>query len=715
MLKKQFMKQFYVCLILLFLTLFSSAREGMWIPLLLDKNIDEMQQMGFTLSASDIYDINNSSMKDAVVLFGYGCTGEIISPGGLLITNHHCGFGQIQSHSSVENDYLSNGFWAMSRDEELPNKDLTVTFLVEMRDVTSQVLFNTDTIFNLSEKQKIIDQNIQHLTDTVVDGTHYEAQIKPLYYGNKYYMYITEKYLDVRLVGAPPSAIGKFGGDTDNWMWPRHTGDFALFRIYADSLNNPAPYSESNVPYTPKKYFPINISGIDEGDFTMIFGYPGTTQQYLYSDAVRQLVNHRNPNRIDIRNIKLDILREAMNNNPRTRIQYAAKYASASNAWKKWQGETRGLKRLDAVNVKLHDEEDFQNWLKLSKSQTAKYQNVLSRFDSLYTLIEPFQSAKDYYDEIVFRGADAYKMYGHLNSVLHEASDFSLEKTTDFMESYFKDYNESVDREVFSALINKLYSDVDSTLLPAHFLSYFDGKNPISEIGKIYQNSLFANNTKLKKIIKANDYENLTKQIRGDNLYQFYNSLVTFYYATILDRYLELSKQIGDNQKKYMAGILEMRSGENMYPDANLTLRVSYGKVEGYYPADGVYYSHYTTLDGIIEKDNPDIYDYRVPDKLKQLYYNSDYGNYANSNGELSVCFIASNHTTGGNSGSPVLNKHGHLVGINFDRCWEGTMSDIMFDPEKCRNISLDMRYMLFLVDKFAGADYLINEMEIIR
>ncbi|MBN2806806.1 MAG: S46 family peptidase [Prolixibacteraceae bacterium] len=688
------------------------AREGMWLPILLDKNIEEMQQMGFTLSPDDIYQVNQASLKDAVVLFGGGCTGEIISPDGLLITNHHCGFGQIQSHSTLENDYLTNGFWAMNQSEELPNDGLTVSILVEMRDVTQNILAGTDSLITDYAINEKIRENSAIVVDEAIDGTHYKGSVKSLYSRNQYFLFIYEVFKDVRLVGAPPSAIGKFGGDTDNWMWPRHTGDFSMFRIYADSTNKPAAYSPENVPYQPRKYLPINISGINEGDFTMVFGYPATTMLNLHSLAVQQIIEQRNPDRIAIRDLKLDIMGRAMEADRGIRIQYAAKYNSTSNAWKKWQGEINGLKRMNAVETKQEQEATFKAWIEADENRQYKYGSVLKEFERLYAEIAPYQKVKDYYDETINRGTDSYKIYRYFSGI---DSYTDQEKITSYLNKHFKDYHPKVDAKVFVALFNKLYKDIDHEFLPGEFVKLMKKKTALEKLEQFYHKSMLNNEHKLTKLIENNTIKGITRKIEHDPLYKIFEAFNQHHDVTIAAEYNRLTRSINQNQTDYLAALLEKNQDKMIFPDANQTLRVTYGKVEGYEPADGVSYKHYTTIDGIISKDNPDIYDYAVPEQLKKLWENKEYGRYANENGELPVCFVASNHTTGGNSGSPVLNKDGQLIGINFDRCWEGTMSDVMFDPEKCRNISLDMRYMLFIIDKFAGAGYLLDEMEIIQ
>jgi hypothetical protein len=696
------------------------AKEGMWIPLLLEKyKLEDMQKMGFKLTAEDIYDINNASMKDAVMVFGGGCTAELISGDGLLITNHHCGYRQIQSHSSVENDYLTNGFWAMNREEELPNPGLSVSFLEYMEDVTSQVLSGTESLTG-NERQKKIQTNISEIEKEAAENGKFETRIKPLFYGNQYFLYVYKVFEDVRLVGAPPSAIGKFGGDTDNWMWPRHTGDFSLFRIYADENNEPAEYSPDNVPYQPKKFFPISVKGIQPDDFTMVFGNPGSTMQYIPSNEVDIIMNQRDPDRIAIREKKLEVIGEDMENDPKVRIQYAAKYAGISNAWKKWQGEILGLERLDAVNKKLEFEQEFENWAKANGTWENEYRQVFADFDQIYASYSKFIRAYDYYTEIVRRrGVEVFQLADRIDGIVNnlendqnERAKRDIERLKEFLPAFFKDFNQPTDEKLFEVLMPLLGEDLDSEFLPDYYTEVMEKHND-KLVDKIYRKSVLYDEEALAELLEKGSEKQLLK-LRKDPVVELYNRL-NFHFETVINPVVDsLNTRINENMKTYMAGILEMKKRSEVYPDANLTLRVTYGKVEGYEPRDGVKYKHYTTLEGIMEKDNPEIYDYDVPDRLRQLYESKDYGQYA-EDGYLPVCFIASNHTTGGNSGSPVVNGNGELIGVNFDRCWEGTMSDIMFDPERCRNIAIDIRYALFLIDKFAGAGYLLNEMELME
>ncbi|MCF8358668.1 MAG: S46 family peptidase [Prolixibacteraceae bacterium] len=709
------MRHFQLCILLLFWASVSVAREGMWVPVLLHQNIEEMHEMGFRLNVEDIYSDDNASMKDAVVQFGGGCTGELISPEGLLVTNYHCGYRQIQQHSSLVNDYLTNGFWAMERSEELPNPGLTVTFLIRMEDVTKSVFEGTDTLENQLEIERIKNENIPKiLADVEVDSLHNKT-IKPFFEGNQYFLIITETFKDVRLVGAPPSAIGKFGGDTDNWMWPRHTGDFSLFRIYADKNNRPAEYSPDNVPYKPRHFFPIDIGGISEGDFTMIFGFPGRTSEYLPSDAIEMILEHRNPNRISIRDIKLDILRKAMENNAENRIKYAAKYASTSNAWKKWQGEINGLRRLNAVERKRQNEALYLEWVKTNNSKTEEYGHILPMFDSLYTLFEPRQQAYDLYTETWYRGIDLYRLFSVIQSIINTADEFDTAYYTEEIQNHFKDCSFDVDRKLFTELCGNYFQQASKNFLTQALKNLFLSDNTSKKLERIYDQSILTDTTALLSLVRNAKIKRLGNKLKRDKLYQLMKIVSEQYNGVIYPDYYDTKEAIDQNQQQYITALFEMNRGKRMYPDANFTLRVSYGKIEGYTPRDAVIYNHYTTIKGIMEKDNPEIYDYNVSDKLEQLYKENDFGIYGKADGTMPVCFTASNHTTGGNSGSPVIDANGNLIGINFDRCWEGTMSDMMFDPDKCRNIALDMRYMLFIIDKFADAGYLLEEMKLIK
>jgi len=697
-----------------------SGKEGMWIPTLLNKyNIEEMKQMGFKLTAEDIYSVNQASMKDAVVLFGSGCTGELISNDGLLITNHHCGFDAIQNHSSLEHDYLTNGFWAKTRQEELSNPELSVRFLNRMEDVSNQILSGTDGKPNDSVAV-IISRNTKQIVSKASEKGKFEASVQPLFYGNQYFLYVYEVYTDVRLVGAPPSAIGKFGGDTDNWMWPRHTGDFSYFRIYANKDNQPAKYSPDNIPYKPKMFFKISIKGIQPNDFTLVFGYPGKTQEYLPSQAIRQIMEQGDPDKIKIRDMKLGLLAADMNKDPGVRIKYAAKYANTSNSWKKWQGEVKGLKRLNAIETKVQFEKEFASWAQSSPQRKTKYGEVFTSLEKLYEQLAPYTKSNDYYGEIIQRGTDIFSIISFFESIESRWSKMSptarqkaQESIQPKLDDYFNEYNQSTDEKVFAVLLRLYATDVDPTFLPEDFKAMMSKISQEELISKVYRKSIFIDQAKQSEIT-SNLNDTKLKKFSQDRVFQIFRTLKKQFESKVEPFYTSIQKQIDTNMKLYMSGIMEMNQGKSLWPDANKTLRVAYGKVEGYEPMDGVTYNYYTTLEGIIQKDNPTIYDYNVPQKLRDLYLKKDYGRYG-KDGQMNVCFLASNHTTGGNSGSPVIDANGNLIGVNFDRGWEGTMSDLMFDPERCRNIILDIRYALFITDKLAGAGYLIDEMQLVE
>lgn len=719
-------RKFISFLLILALSQITLAREGMWIPMLLEKyNIKEMQSMGFKLTAEDIYSINQASMKDAVMIFGGGCTGELISDKGLLLTNHHCGYSVIQSHSSVQNDYLTNGFWAMSAEEELPNSNLRVTFLKWMEDVTDEVLEGVDQNMTVKERQSIVASNISEIRKKAVEGTHYSAIVEPFFHGNQYFLFVNEVFSDVRLVGAPPSAIGKFGGDTDNWMWPRHTGDFAVFRIYANSENKPASYSPDNVPYKPKAFFPISLNGVQEGDFTMVFGYPGSTAQYVTSHHIDMLANLVYPKLVDLRTSKLEVMNRYMESDVAIRIQYAAKNASLSNSWKRWIGEIKGLEKLDVIGKKQQYESAFNQWANGTAELKEQYGSLLNQYGEVYADYAAYRLVRDYIMEFIGRvGLESVRLAGSFERLLvmsqRENPDIdaiSKEKARlqQEIEIHFKNYNLQVDKEISFISLEHLKNDLPAKFLPDVFKSIETSyKGRVSDfVSDYFQKSLFINETATVNFLNNIDSK-AANRFTSDPAYILFNSLRNAYYDLINPKFVDLQYQIDSLNHIFMAAMMEFEPDRVFYPDANSTLRVSYGNVKGYEARDGIYYRHFTTIEGIMQKDNPDIYDYRVPNKLKELHNSKDYGRYA-VNGTVPVCFIADNHTTGGNSGSPVLNSRGELIGINFDRAWEGVTSDLMFNTEQSRNISLDIRYVLFIIDKFAGASYLLDEMKLMN
>ncbi len=711
--------------LLLLFSNFLRAGEGMWLPMLLSQlNEKEMRDMGMRITAEDVYSINHSSLKDAIVLFGGGCTGELVSDQGLLLTNHHCGYGNIQRHSTLDHDYLTDGFWAQSLDEELPNPGLSVTFLVRMEDVSTQTLKGVHDNMSQKVRDSIIEANKKILLKDAVKGTRYSAQIKPFFGGNQYYLFVSETFKDVRLVGAPPSNIGKFGGDTDNWMWPRHTGDFSMFRIYAGKDNEPAEYSKDNVPYHPAMHLTISLKGMKEGDFTFVYGFPGTTQEYIPSYAVDMTAFQDNPIAIRLRQQRLAIIDKAMENDRLTRIQYSAKAAGIANYWKKMIGESRGIKKLGGIEKKQAFEETFQKWTQSDPETKARYGRLLPAFSKAYGEFIPVNNAYTFLTEGLL-GIELLRFANAYSNLVKQCSDKSntdadisklIEQAKLSAASYFKNYNKQVDQQIFAALMRTYTLECEKDMQVPEVKGKAAGYK--GNIDKwtldIYSKSIFSDSTKLNTFLsgfKRGDYRKIEKDpayILATGIYSYLQNT----FSPIINSFYSVNDSL---QRLYMAAQMEMQPDKRFYPDANSTLRVAYGNVKGYFPADAVEYKWFTTLDGIIQKENPEIYDYVVEPKLKELYNLHDYGRYADADQSMHVGFIASNHTTGGNSGSPVLNADGQLIGINFDRCWEGTMSDLMYDPDQCRNISLDIRYCLFIIDKMAGAQRLINEMTIVQ
>ena len=692
-------------IVLLILALFclkgvpALADEGMWVPALIQSRIKDMKAKGFKLTAEDIYSINRSSLKDAVLLFGSGCTGEVISDEGLFLTNHHCGYYFIGSHSSVEHDYLTNGFWAMNRSEELPNPGLTVSFLIRMEDVTDRALKGVGDEMPQAERDSMVKANAADVIAKATAGTHYEAAVEPFYYGNQYFLFVYEKFRDVRLVAAPPSAIGKFGGDTDNWMWPRHTGDFSMFRIYADKNNNPADYSKDNVPYRPRRSFTISTAGLKEGDFTMVYGNPGRTMQYVVSDAIDYAVNRGNPAKIKMRTMRLEIMNAEQAKDPATRIAYAAKNARVSNQWKKWQGESKGLARLGTLDKKRAFEAQFTAWA----ADKPLYRDVLPKLRALYAELAPYAFARDYYQEAY----QAFEMTQFAQNAAKGIFKPDAEKAGD---GFFKNYSQTIDRLSTQAVLGEYVKNVPAEWTPAYFLEAVQKAGGVDRyVDELFEQSNFSTIEKYKALASA-DSATKAAALQNDPALLLAEAFNTFYNTKVDGTYKRLNTEINTLYRLYMKGLMEMQPDRTFFPDANLTLRVAYGTVEGYSPVDAVYYEPFSTIDGIMEKDNPDIYDYNIPQRLRDLYRTKEYGRW-NVDGSVPVCFLATNHTTGGNSGSPVLNGRGQLVGINFDRTWESTMSDYEFDVVKCRNIIVDIRYVLFVIDRIGNAGYLLDEM----
>lgn len=719
------MKRLLITLLATF-TLLTSVRadEGMWLPMLLEgMTITDMQARGFKLSAEDIYSVNSTSMKDGVCQFGGGCTAEVISDKGLLLTNHHCGFGYIQSHSSLEHDYLTNGFWAMSQSEELPCPGLTAMFIISMEDVTNQVLSEIKEGMTEVERNASIQKRMTEIEKGNTKGSTV-AMVRSFYYGNAFYMFYTETFTDVRMVGAPPLALGNFGGDTDNWVWPRHTADFSMFRIYAGKDNKPAAYSKDNVPYTPKKSFTINAHGVKAGDFTMVYGFPGRTTEYLSSFGVDLIANTSDPVKVNLRTIRLGIMAKEMAKSDFVRIQYAAKRNGAANAWKKWQGEMKGLRENDAVGRKLRIEADFTKRIAADVTLTEKYGTLLPDLSRTHTEMIPWQLGVDYMNE----GAMSIELVRYVGnyrklvdlSKAEKKDQNEIDKTVKALqgglEGFFKDYDVNTDRRIAVAVCGEMDRGMSADKKPAVFNEVKTKYKGSWEkyFGKIYGKTMFVNKAKLTSLLANYKAEDWSK-IAADPGFVLTDGLYTHFNVNILPKFQSLNNEINRLNRLYMQAQMEVFKEKRFYPDANSTLRVAFGQIAPYAaPKDGFNYNWYTTLDGLIAKEDPNIPDYKVPTRMKELYAAKDYGRYADPiDGKIHTCFIASNHTTGGNSGSPVFDANGNLIGTNFDRCWEGTMSDVNYDPNVCRNIVLDVRYTLFVIDKYAGAGYLLNEMKI--
>ena len=699
--------RFALCALICATALQSHAKEGMWIPTLLQAVEGDMQSMGMHLSAEDIYSINTGSLKDAVVHFNGGCTAEMISSQGLLLTNHHCGFGQIAFHSTVENDYLTDGFWAMSREEELVNPNLVATFIDRIVDVTSALLGAED-----------LEAAKQQLIDAAIAGTDLEGSVVAFDFGNSHYLITTRTYRDVRLVGAPPSAVGKFGGDTDNWVWPRHTGDFSMFRIYANADNDPADYDESNVPYQPAHHFPVNIGGVEDGDFMMVFGFPGTTEQYLTRDAVDHVVSRLNPMRIAMRDASLKVINAARSESPAMKIAYADKQSSVANAWKKWIGQNKGLLELDALGKKAELEAEFNR--RSLESGHTEWANLFADIAAQNEVHFPLKEARSLFIELVYYGPDALNFALGFKPLiegwesLKEAGKLEgqLSQSRELIAGHFRHYDAQVDEAILAALLSPYVDAIHPDLCP-EVLKDFDG-NGTEFARSLYAKSVFADRETLEALLDKGQAKGFSK-LQKDPLYILINALRSAYFEQVATEYGATKMQLDSLTGQYTFGLRTLFPERAFFPDANSTMRLTYGKVEGSSPYDGMEYKPFSTAKGILQKYVPGDPDFDLPENLVDALRDGNWGDYADAQGELPVCFTGSNHTTGGNSGSPAIDGDGYLVGINFDRSWESTMSDILFDENRCRNIMVDIRYVLWITDVYAGAHHLIDEMDLVR
>ncbi len=697
---------------------FTPPDEGMWLPMFVERlNYVDMQKMGLKLTAEELYSINNSSLKDAIVNFGNFCTAELVSPEGLLFTNHHCGYGAIQAHSSIDHDYLTNGFWAYSKSEELENKDLTATFLVRMEDVSNVVLADITPDMTESQRNQAIRKVISKLEKDNSEKGTYDVSVKSFFNGNEYYMFVYQTYKDVRLVGAPPSSIGKYGGDTDNWMWPRHTGDFSIFRIYTAPDGSPANYSKDNVPFKSKKYLPVSLKGMKKNDFAMIWGYPGKTDRFLSSHGVQLTLEQINPAIVKLGDNILEIMKADMDENDEVRIKYAANYAQVANVWKNKKGESRDLKRLGIYNQKKELENQFESWINQKSDRKEKYGNVLIEMSDAYKTSKDSKEQQFFwYFQLSLMGCKAMLMplqLQGLNDILKRKGDKSeaLQHFRTIASEHFKDYNAATEQKLMARLLELYYKNITPEMHPDFFKTV--NKKYKGNFGK------FAADVFKKSVLVTE--EKFNKFLDKPNAKTYEKDMLNIITNEILSKYIENSEKLSENRSKmnkarrlFVEGLREMQQDKVFYPDANSTMRMTYGKVVDYYPADAVHYDYYTTLTGLMAKEDPNDEEFIVPDKLKELYNKKDYGVYQ-KDGDVPVCFITDNDITGGNSGSPVLNGEGHLIGIAFDGNWEAMSGNITFEPELQRTISVDIRYVLFIIDKFANAQNLMKELTVIK
>ncbi len=716
------MKKIVVLFMVMFFMLGTNVKadEGMWLPFLINRlNYQDMKSKGLKLTPEEIYSVNHSSLKDAIIVFGGGCTGEIISDKGLILTNHHCGYSSIQQHSTVEHDYLLDGFWAMTMEEELPTPGLVAKFLVRIDDVTDRVTKDLNENMSLEEREKKIRAIKKEIVEEATKGTKHDAAVKSFFYGNEYYLFVYDTYKDIRMVGAPPSSIGNFGGDTDNWMWPRHTGDFSMFRVYTAPDGSPAEYSKDNIPMKPKHHLPISLKGYKEGDFAMIMGNPGSTERYLTSYGIEQAIDKKNPTIVDIRDKKLKVMKEFMDADQAVRIQYASKYARTANYWKYFQGQTKGLKRLKVADKKRAIEDNFNSWAN-NKNGAIPYHQATDLIKKGYETIDHTVIPNTYFSEGIMRGPEilgfALRNFYSLSMLLKENKDPEaiekrIERVKGGLDDYFKDYYKPLDQKMLSAMLEMYYNNVPKQyhpeMLTKYYKKYKGNFNKMAD--KVFSKTHFGSKEDVLNLLDHISYKKLKKDLALKLVTEFYSS-----FRKLNENMDEADSDLSKGYRYFVKGLREMNPNKAYYPDANFTMRVTYGNIYGYEPADAVEYSYYTTLDGVMEKENPQNKEFVVPAKLKALYEAKDYGRYG-ENGKLKTCFLSNLDITGGNSGSPVIDGEGNLIGLAFDGNWEAMSGDIAFEPELQRTISADIRYVMFVIDKFAGCQRLIDEMTFVK
>lgn len=698
------------------------ADEGMWVPMFLKQlNIKDMQKKGFKLSAEDIYSINKASLKDAIIIFGGGCTGEIVSPEGLIFTNHHCGYGSIQQVSTVEHDYLTNGFWSKNKKEEIPVDGLSVKFLVRMDDVTERMLEGVTEDMTEDERMAALAEHQKTIVDEATKDNHYKAIVEDFFGGNEFYLVVYEVFTDIRLVGTPPESVGKFGADTDNWMWPRHTGDFSIFRVYTAPDGMPADYAKNNVPYKSKHYLPISLKDRKPGDFAFIMGNPGSTDRYLTSYGVEEAINESNPAVVKIRTVKLDVMREFMQKDPAVRLQYASKYAQTANYWKYFQGQTTSLKRLRVSDDKRVIEDNFKAWADANADRKAKYGDVIKLFEEGYEGQAKYNLNYWYFREAFYLGSELMRyassfkrlaMYLSAEEVDEEKVNTEVERLRNITKNFFKDYHKPLDEEVFAQTMRLYFWDVPQNQQPELLIEKAKAYN--GDFNRwaqdVFSGTAFASQQSVAQLL-----DNPTADIiNNDPAVKIWDAFIGKYHQ-LQPETKEHNDKLSKAKRLFIAGLREQNPNKKYYPDANFTMRLTYGSVKGYSPEDAAWFKFYTTANGILQKEDPNNPEFVVPAKLKELILKKDFGQYANKKGELPVAFLSTNDITGGNSGSPIMDDRGRLIGLAFDGNWEAMSGDIAFDNDLQRTINVDIRYVLFIIDKLGGAKNIIDELTLVK